>query len=178
MDRGITFIILIGVLPLGYRQKYHLQNMGMSITFRIQIGVSPLGYRLSPCVLNLGYGYEYHLQDMGRSVTFKIQIGISPLGLGYRQMFHLAQLFQRSRLKYEKVNGRMTDGCPVMAIPHIALWARRAKNVTNSYCRNCSGLFFFLVLDILPRKKNRLEQIPVKYSTCTFCIYLILAQKY
>jgi hypothetical protein len=24
--------------------------------------------------------------------------------------FHLAQLFQRSRLKYEKVNGRMTDG--------------------------------------------------------------------
>jgi hypothetical protein len=23
--------------------------------------------------------------------------------------FHLAQLFQRSRLKYEKVNGRMTD---------------------------------------------------------------------
>jgi hypothetical protein len=24
--------------------------------------------------------------------------------------FHLAQLFQRSRLKYEKVNGRTTDG--------------------------------------------------------------------
>jgi hypothetical protein len=24
-------------------------------------------------------------------------------------LFHLAQLFQRSKLKYEKVNGRMTD---------------------------------------------------------------------
>ena len=33
--------------------------------------------------------------------------------------FHLAQLFQRSRLKYEKVNGRRTDdGRQVMAIPH------------------------------------------------------------
>ena len=32
--------------------------------------------------------------------------------------FHLAQLFQRSRLKYEKVNGRTTDdGRQVMAIP-------------------------------------------------------------
>jgi hypothetical protein len=33
--------------------------------------------------------------------------------------FHLAQLFQRSRLKYEKVNGRQ-----VMAIPHMTLWVR------------------------------------------------------
>jgi hypothetical protein len=31
--------------------------------------------------------------------------------------FHLAQLFQRSRLKYEKVNGRTTDGRQLMAIP-------------------------------------------------------------
>jgi hypothetical protein len=43
--------------------------------------------------------------------------------------FHLAQLFQRSRLKYEKVNGRTTykgrrtdDGRQVMAIPHMTLW--------------------------------------------------------
>jgi hypothetical protein len=35
----------------------------------------------------------------------------------------LAQLFQRSRLKYEKVNGR-TDGRQVMAIPHMTLWVR------------------------------------------------------
>jgi hypothetical protein len=40
--------------------------------------------------------------------------------------FHLAQLFQRSRLKYEKVNGRTTDdgrrmydGRQVMAISHM-----------------------------------------------------------
>ena len=39
--------------------------------------------------------------------------------------FHLAQLFQRSRLKYEKVNGRkMDDGRQVMAIPHMTLWVR------------------------------------------------------
>ena len=42
--------------------------------------------------------------------------------------FHLAQLFQRSRLKYEKVNGRtMDDGRQVMAIPHMTLWVRQAK---------------------------------------------------
>jgi hypothetical protein len=35
--------------------------------------------------------------------------------------FHLAQLFQRSRLKYEKVNRRTTDGRQVMAIPHMTL---------------------------------------------------------
>jgi hypothetical protein len=35
--------------------------------------------------------------------------------------FHLAQLFQRSRLKYEKVNGRTTDGRQLMAIPHMTL---------------------------------------------------------
>jgi hypothetical protein len=38
--------------------------------------------------------------------------------------FHLAQLFQRSRLKYEKVNGRMTDRRQVMAIPHMTLCVR------------------------------------------------------
>ena len=31
--------------------------------------------------------------------------------------FHLVQLFQRSRLKYEKVNGRTTDRGQMMAIP-------------------------------------------------------------
>jgi hypothetical protein len=38
--------------------------------------------------------------------------------------FHLVQLFQRSRLKYEKLaNGRRTDdGRQVMAIPHMTLW--------------------------------------------------------
>jgi hypothetical protein len=36
--------------------------------------------------------------------------------------FHLAKLFQRRRLKYEKVDGRQ-----VMAILHMALWARWAK---------------------------------------------------
>jgi hypothetical protein len=41
--------------------------------------------------------------------------------------FHLAQLFQRSRLKYEKVNGRTTDRRQVMAIPHLTLWVRRAN---------------------------------------------------
>jgi hypothetical protein len=39
--------------------------------------------------------------------------------------FHFAQLFQRNRLKYEKVNGRTTDdGRQVMAIPHLILWVR------------------------------------------------------
>jgi hypothetical protein len=38
--------------------------------------------------------------------------------------FHLAQLFQRSRLKYEKVNGRTTDRRQVMAIPHMTLCVR------------------------------------------------------
>jgi hypothetical protein len=33
--------------------------------------------------------------------------------------FHLVQLFQRSRLKYEKDDGRQ-----VMAIPHMTLWVR------------------------------------------------------
>ena len=37
--------------------------------------------------------------------------------------FHLAQLFQRSRLKYEKINGT-DDGRQVMAIPHMTLWVR------------------------------------------------------
>jgi hypothetical protein len=35
--------------------------------------------------------------------------------------FQLAKLFQRRRLKYEKVNGRTDDGRQVMAIPHMAL---------------------------------------------------------
>ena len=35
--------------------------------------------------------------------------------------FHLAKLFQRRRLKYEKFNGRTT------AIPHMALWVWWAK---------------------------------------------------
>jgi hypothetical protein len=40
--------------------------------------------------------------------------------------FHLAQLFQRSRLKYEKVNGRTTDdGRQVMAIPHMTQRVKR-----------------------------------------------------
>jgi hypothetical protein len=34
--------------------------------------------------------------------------------------FHLVQLFQRSRLKYEK----LTNGRQVMAIPHMTLWVR------------------------------------------------------
>jgi hypothetical protein len=38
--------------------------------------------------------------------------------------FHLAQLFQRSRLKYEKVNGWTDDGRQVMAIPHMTFWVR------------------------------------------------------
>jgi hypothetical protein len=39
--------------------------------------------------------------------------------------FHLAQLFQRSRLKYEKVNGQMTDDRrQVKAIPHMTLSVR------------------------------------------------------
>jgi hypothetical protein len=39
--------------------------------------------------------------------------------------FQLAQLFQRSRLKYEKVNGRTTDdGRQVMAISHMTLWVK------------------------------------------------------
>ena len=37
--------------------------------------------------------------------------------------FRLVQLFQRSRLKYEK----LTDGRQVMAIPHMTLWVRWAK---------------------------------------------------
>jgi hypothetical protein len=38
----------------------------------------------------------------------------------------LVQLFQRSRLKYEKLtDGRQTDdGRQVMAIPHMTLWVR------------------------------------------------------
>jgi len=43
--------------------------------------------------------------------------------------FHLAQLFQRNRLKYEKVNGQTDDGRQVMAIAHMILWVRWAKNV-------------------------------------------------
>ena len=36
--------------------------------------------------------------------------------------FHLAKLFQRRILKYEKVDGQTTDdGRQVMAIPHMAL---------------------------------------------------------
>jgi hypothetical protein len=33
----------------------------------------------------------------------------------------VAQLVQRSRLKYEKDNGWTTDGRQVMAIPHMTL---------------------------------------------------------
>jgi hypothetical protein len=38
-------------------------------------------------------------------------------------------LFQRSRLKYEKLTDgrRTTDGRQVMAIPHMTLWVRWAK---------------------------------------------------
>jgi hypothetical protein len=47
--------------------------------------------------------------------------------------FNLVQLFQRSRLKYEKLtDGRRTDdGRQVMAIPHMTLWVRWAKNKRN-----------------------------------------------
>ena len=38
-----------------------------------------------------------------------------------------AKLFQRKRLKYEKVNG-WDDGRQVMAIPHMALWPGELKN--------------------------------------------------
>ena len=41
--------------------------------------------------------------------------------------FHLVQLFQRSRLKYEK----LTDGRQVMAIPHMTLWVRWAKKLAH-----------------------------------------------
>ena len=48
--------------------------------------------------------------------------------------FHLVQLFQRSRLKYEKLtNGRWTDnGRQVMAIPHMTVWVRWAKKVVTT----------------------------------------------
>jgi hypothetical protein len=36
--------------------------------------------------------------------------------------FNLVQLFQRSRLKYEKLTD--DDGRQVMAIPHMTLWVR------------------------------------------------------
>jgi hypothetical protein len=41
----------------------------------------------------------------------------------YQVWFHLAQLFQRRRLKCEK----LMDGRQLMAISHMALWARWAK---------------------------------------------------
>ena len=52
--------------------------------------------------------------------------------------FQLAQLFQRSILKYEKVNGRTDDGCQVMAIRHMTLWVGWTKKRVNSGRVRCS----------------------------------------
>jgi hypothetical protein len=52
--------------------------------------------------MNLGT----HMPDGERRKPIDIEVCIDAF---CQVWFHLAQLFQRSRLKYEKVNGRTTD---------------------------------------------------------------------
>ena len=57
--------------------------------------------------------------------------------------FHLVQLFQRSKLKYEKVNGRQ-----VMAIPHMTLWVRWAKKNRRHICPPISISYIYPTINI------------------------------
>jgi hypothetical protein len=97
--------------------------------------------------------------------------------------FHLVQLFQRSRLKYEK----LTDGRQVMAIPHMTLWVRWAKNHVHftskcmlySLCQLYSTrvrfpcLALLLVLRFYRSIQKKSSKIRKKFLACCASFFLV-----
>jgi hypothetical protein len=100
--------------------------------------------------------------------------------------FDLVQLFQRSRLKYEK----LTDRRQVMAIPHMTLWVRWAKKRGISLIRgklsfllkemilffrnkNCSWMPCFLQDQIKPRKIT-VEKLTIHHLYTNYNSFVLL----
>jgi hypothetical protein len=97
-------------------------NLAGSIYVRSSIKLLhliPFGQQTWPLLLKIEHGVKLHVFSNNSKTVNNIR---KPYIDAFCQVwFHLVQLFQRSRLKYEKLtDGRRTDdGRQVMAIPHM-----------------------------------------------------------
>jgi hypothetical protein len=89
----------------------------------------PFGQQTWPLLLKIEHRVKLHVFGNNSKTVNNIRNQMKKLYRGpymdafCQAWFHLVQLFQRSRLKYEKLtDGRRTDnGRQVMAIPHMTL---------------------------------------------------------
>jgi hypothetical protein len=99
---------LFHCLPINHYWLFQFWDYDITIIYLRTLQCLISNYRISTCVI-----FHRYISEKNH----------------FQVWFHLVHLFQRSRLKYEKLtDGRRTDnGRQVMAIPHMTLWVRWAK---------------------------------------------------